>query len=62
VTGQFAAADHMLTARENLVLMGVSCATSPPPVTADPFDTPDLHEAADHRLLTFGMYAGSTSP
>ena len=52
----------MLTARENLVLMGVSCATSPPPVTADPFDTPDLHEAADHRLLTFGMYAGSTSP
>ena len=54
VTGQFAAVDHLLTARENLVLMGeLRHVADPRQTAADLLDTFDLNEAADRRLLTF---------
>jgi ABC-2 type transport system ATP-binding protein len=54
VTGQFAAVDHVLTARENLVLMGeLRHVADPGQTAADLLDTFDLNEAADRRLLTF---------
>jgi ABC-2 type transport system ATP-binding protein len=54
VTGQFAAVDHVLTARENLVLMGeLRHVTDPGQVAADLLDRFDLDEAADRRLVTF---------
>jgi ABC-2 type transport system ATP-binding protein len=54
VTGQFAAVDHVLTARENLVLMGeLRHMTDPETTAAELLDKFDLHDAADRRLLTF---------
>ena len=54
VTGQFAAVDHVLTARENLVLMGeLRHVADPGQTAADLLDKFDLNEAADRRLLTF---------
>jgi ABC-2 type transport system ATP-binding protein len=54
VTGQFAAVDDMLTARENLVLMGeLRHVADPGQTAADLLDKFDLIEAADRRLLTF---------
>jgi ABC-2 type transport system ATP-binding protein len=54
VTGQFAAVDHLLTARENLVLMGELRHVPDPRQTAtDLLHTFDLDEAADRRLMTF---------
>jgi ABC-2 type transport system ATP-binding protein len=54
VTGQFAAVDHVLTARENLVLMGeLRHVVDPRQTAADLLDRFDLNEAADRRLLTF---------
>jgi ABC-2 type transport system ATP-binding protein len=54
VTGQFAAVDHVLTARENLVLMGeLRHVADPGRTAADLLDKFDLTEAADRRLLTF---------
>jgi ABC-2 type transport system ATP-binding protein len=54
VTGQFAAVDHVLTARENLVLMGeLRHVADPGQTAADLLDRFDLTEAADRRLLTF---------
>ena len=54
LTGQFAAVDHVLTARENLVLMGELRHVADPRRTAtDLLDKFDLDEAADRRLLTF---------
>jgi ABC-2 type transport system ATP-binding protein len=54
VTGQFAAVDHVLTARENLVLMGELRHIADPETTAaELLDKFDLHDAADRRLLTF---------
>jgi ABC-2 type transport system ATP-binding protein len=54
VTGQFAAVDHVLTARENLVLMGeLRHVADPVQTAADLLDKFDLAEAADRRLLTF---------
>jgi ABC-2 type transport system ATP-binding protein len=54
VTGQFAAVDHVLTARENLVLMGeLRHVADPAQAAADLLDKFDLNEAADRRLLTF---------
>ena len=54
VTGQFAAVDDVLTARENLVLMGeLRHLADPPQIAADLLDRFDLNEAADRRLLTF---------
>ena len=54
LTGQFAAVDHVLTARENLVLMGELRHVADPGTTAaDLLDRFDLNEAADRRLLTF---------
>ena len=54
VTGQFAAVDHVLTARENLVLMGeLRHVADPGQTAADLLDTFELTEAADRRLLTF---------
>ena len=54
LTGQFAAVDHMLTARENLVLMGeLRHVADPRQTAADLLDKFDLDEAADRRLLTF---------
>jgi ABC-2 type transport system ATP-binding protein len=54
VTGQFAAVDHVLTARENLVLMGeLRHVVDPGQTAADLLDRFDLNEAADRRLLTF---------
>jgi len=54
LTGQFAAVDHMLTARENLVLMGeLRHVADPRQSAADLLDKFDLDEAADRRLLTF---------
>ena len=52
VTGQFAAVDHVLTARENLVLMGeLRHVADPRQTAADLLDRFDLDEAADRRLL-----------
>jgi ABC-2 type transport system ATP-binding protein len=54
VTGQFAAVDHVLTARENLVLMGELRHVADPRQTATQLlDMFDLDDAADRRLLTF---------
>ena len=54
LTGQFAAVDHLLTARENLVLMGeLRHIADPRQTAADLLDKFDLNEAADRRLLTF---------
>ena len=54
VTGQFAAVDDLLTARENLVLIGeLRHVADPRQTAADLLDRFDLNEAADRRLLTF---------
>jgi ABC-2 type transport system ATP-binding protein len=54
VTGQFAAVDQVLTARENLVLMGeLRHVADPGQTAADLLDKFALSEAADRRLLTF---------
>ena len=54
VTGQFAAVDYVLTARENLILMGELRHVPDPAGTADQLlEKFDLVEAADRRLLTF---------
>jgi ABC-2 type transport system ATP-binding protein len=54
LTGQFAAVDHVLTARENLVLMGeLRHLADPGQIAADLLDRFELTEAADRRLLTF---------
>ncbi len=54
VTGQFAAVDDVLTARENLVLIGeLRHVDDPRRTAADLLDTFDLADAADRRLLTF---------
>jgi len=54
VTGQFAAVDHLLSARENLVLMGeLRHVADPRQTAADLLARFDLNEAADRRLLTF---------
>jgi ABC-2 type transport system ATP-binding protein len=54
VTGQFAAVDHVLTARENLVLMGeLHHIPDPRRTAAEMLDKFDLKEAADRRLMTF---------
>jgi ABC-2 type transport system ATP-binding protein len=54
LTGQFAAVDHLLTARENLVLMGeLRHVADARQTAADLLDRFDLNEAADRRLLTF---------
>ena len=54
LTGQSAAVDHLLSARENLVLMGeLRHVADPRQTAADLLDTFDLNEAADRRLLTF---------
>jgi len=54
LTGQFAAVDDILTARENLVLMGeLRHVADPRQTAADLLDKFALTEAADRRLLTF---------
>jgi ABC-2 type transport system ATP-binding protein len=54
LTGQFAAVDHVLTARENLVLIGeLRHVADPRRTAADLLDKFELNEAADRRLLTF---------
>ena len=54
VTGQFAAVDDVLTARENLVLMGeLRHVADPGQTAADLLDKLELNEAADRRLLTY---------
>jgi ABC-2 type transport system ATP-binding protein len=54
VTGQSAAVDHMLTARENLELMGeLRHVADPGQTAAGLLDKFDLEDAADRRLLTF---------
>jgi ABC-2 type transport system ATP-binding protein len=54
VTGQSAAVDYILTARENLELMGeLRHVDDPRGVTASLLDKFDLNEAADRRLLTY---------
>jgi ABC-2 type transport system ATP-binding protein len=54
VTGQFAAVDYVLTARENLVLMGeLRHIPEPERNAVELLDKFDLTDAADRRLLTF---------
>ena len=54
VTGQSAAVDDVLTARENLVLMGeLRHIADPGQIATDLLDKFELNEAADRRLLTF---------
>jgi len=54
LTGQFAAVDYILTARENLVLMGDLRHIPDSEGTATALlDKFDLNDAADRRLLTF---------
>jgi ABC-2 type transport system ATP-binding protein len=54
VTGQFAAVDDVLTARENLVLMGqLRHVAQPEQTAAEMLDKFDLNDAADRRLVTF---------
>jgi ABC-2 type transport system ATP-binding protein len=54
VTGQFAAVDPVLTARENLVLMGeLRHVADPGQGAADLLERFDLEDAADCRLMTF---------
>src|SRR6476661_7274126 len=54
VTGQLAAVDQVLTARENLELMGeLRHVADPPQTAANLLDEFDLNKAADRRLGTF---------
>src|SRR5262245_8882042 len=54
VTGQAAAVDQVLTARENLVLMGeLRHVADPRQTAAELLRQLDLEDAADRRLLTF---------
>ncbi|MGA7271085.1 MAG: ATP-binding cassette domain-containing protein [Acidimicrobiia bacterium] len=54
LTGQFVAVDDVLTARENLVLIGELRHVANPELTAaELLDKFDLNGAADRRLLTF---------
>jgi len=54
VTGQFAAVDDVLTARENLVLISqLRHVADPRRTAADLLDNFDLADAADRRLSTF---------
>ncbi len=54
LTGQFAAVDDVLTARENLVLIGeLRRVANPRQTAADLLEKFDLNEAADRRLQTF---------
>jgi ABC-2 type transport system ATP-binding protein len=54
LTGQFAAVDDVLTARENLVLMGeLRHVADPGRTAAELLAKFDLGEAADRRLMTF---------
>ncbi len=54
LTGQFAAVDDVLTARENLVLMGdLRHIPDPARTAAELLDTFELTDAADRRLRTF---------
>jgi ABC-2 type transport system ATP-binding protein len=54
LTGQFAAVDQVLTARENLVLIGeLRHVADPGQTAAGLLDKFDLDEAADRRLATF---------
>jgi ABC-2 type transport system ATP-binding protein len=54
LTGQFAAVDYVLTARENLVLIGdLRHVANPERTAAELLDKFDLNDAADRRLLTF---------
>ena len=54
VTGQYAAVDYVLTARENLELMGeLRHVSNPEETAAELLEKFDLNEAADRRLLTF---------
>lgn len=54
VTGQFAAVDYVLTARENLILIGeLRHVANPRETAAELLDRFDLNDAADRRLLTF---------
>lgn len=54
LTGQFAAVDDVLTARENLVLMGeLRHIPDPERTAAELLENFDLNEAADRRLLNF---------
>jgi ABC-2 type transport system ATP-binding protein len=54
LTGQFAAVDYVLTARENLMLMGeLHHIAHPDETAAELLDKFDLNESADRRLLTF---------
>ena len=54
LTGQSAAVDHILTARENLVMMGeLRHVADPGQAAAELLDKFELNDAADRRLLTF---------
>jgi ABC-2 type transport system ATP-binding protein len=54
LTGQFAAVDDVLTARENLVLIGeLRHVADPRQTAADLLASFDLADAADRRLMTF---------
>ncbi len=54
LTGQFAAVDHVLTARENLVLMGdLRHIPDPERTAAQLLERFELNDAADRRLQTF---------
>ncbi len=54
LTGQSAGVDHMLTARENLAMMGeLRHVEDPGRIAADLLDKFELSDAADRRLLTF---------
>ena len=54
LTGQSAAVDEMLTARENLVMMGeLRHVADPGQTAADLLDKFELSDAAERRLLTF---------
>ena len=54
VTGQSAAVDHILTARENLELIGeLRHVADPRGIASALLDKFDLNDAADRRLLTF---------
>ncbi len=54
LSGQFAAVDYVLTARENLILIGELYHVADPEQTAaDLLDKFDLNDSADRRLLTF---------
>ena len=54
LTGQSAAVDHTLTARENLVMMGqLRHVADPGRTAADLLEKLELSDAADRRVLTF---------